>query len=180
VSTYNFTLSSGDAATAEFTSFTFGGSPSQGTQALSYGSNNATLTATGGLAGISAGSNVTLGTVTVRGNNTGSTTLGMSVSTLLDGSNANINAGVSGGQVSVTQGPSALPGQSQAPTDPDSDGVYEDINGDGSADLRDLQPFFNLVQTSASSPSNAAFFDINGDGNADLKDLQPFFNEVRR
>jgi hypothetical protein len=76
-------------------------------------------------------------------------------------------------------GPGTLPGQNQPPTDPDNDGVYEDLNGDGSADLKDLQPFFNLVQPSATPPSNPSFFDINGDGRATLKDLQPFFNEVR-
>jgi PKD repeat protein len=102
------------------------------------------------------------------------------VNSLLDSNNGRITiAGVRDGQVSVTGGPSALPGQSQAPTDQDNDGVYEDVNGDGTADLRDLQPFFNLVRPSASSPNNPSFFDVNGDGSADLRDLQPFFNEVR-
>ena len=179
VSTYSFTLTSGDSNTATFTDFSFGGSPSSSTKQLRYGSNNATLTATGGLAGISAGSNVTLGTVTIKGTTKGSTTLGVTVDSLLDRNNAQISAGVSNGTVSVTSGPSALPGQSQPPTDPDGDGVFEDLNGDGSADLRDLQPFFNLVRPSASPPSTPSAFDINGDGSADLRDLQPFFNEVR-
>lgn len=179
VGSYSFTVISDDPATATFTNFTFGGSPSSSTKQLSYSANNATLTATGGLAGIAAGSNVTLGTVTVTGNSTGSTTLGLRINSLFDGNNDQISVGVTNASISVTSGPNTLPGQNQAPTDPDNDGVYEDLNGDGSADLRDLQPFFNLVRPSASPLNNPSYFDINGDGSTGLRDLQPFFNEVR-
>jgi len=179
VQTYSFTVTSGNDATATFTDFAFGGSPNPSTSSLSYGSNNATLTATGGFAGISAGSNVTLGTVTVTGNNTGATNIDLTVTQLLDSSNNKISAGVQNGTVAVNAGPGDLTGDGNPATDPDTDGVYEDINGDGNADLRDLQPFFNLVRPSASAPSNPSFFDVNGDGKADLRDLQPFFNKVR-
>jgi hypothetical protein len=179
VSTYAYTVTSDDANTATLTDFSFGGSPSPSTRSASFSSTNETLTVSGGLAGISAGSNVTLGTVTVAGNNTGSTNIGLSLTTLLDGNNDNVNANIQNGTVTVQAGPGDLTGDGRPATDPDSDGVYEDINGDGSADLRDLQPFFNLVKPGGSPLSSPRFVDFNGDGSAGLRDLQPFFNEVR-
>ena len=79
----------------------------------------------------------------------------------------------------TVSGPGDITGNGMRATDPDGDGVYEDINGDGNANLADLQPFFSLVRPSASAPSNPSFFDVNGDGQAGLQDLQPFFNKVR-
>lgn len=177
VSTYAYTVTSGDANTATLTDFTFSGSPTLTN--LNYGTNNATLSATGSFAGISAGSNVTLGTVTVTGNNTGATNLDLTVTQLLDTKNNNLNPSVQNGTVTVQAGPGDLTGDGQPATDPDNDGVYEDINGDGKADLRDLQPFFNLVKPGGSPLSSPRFVDFNGDGSAGLRDLQPFFNEVR-
>jgi len=71
-----------------------------------------------------------------------------------------------------------LTGNGLAAQDLDSDGFYEDINGDGSANLRDLKPFFDIVRPSTPTPSAMAL-DFNSDGTVDLRDLQPFFTEVR-
>jgi hypothetical protein len=69
--------------------------------------------------------------------------------------------------------PGDLTGNGQVAKDIDSDGLYEDINGDGNANLRDLQPFFATVRPSTPTPSTMPL-DFNGDGTVDLRDLQPF------
>jgi hypothetical protein len=90
--------------------------------------------------------------------------------------------------VSVSQQSSTPPGNSpslrdltgngQAATDPDGDGVYEDINGDGKANLLDLQPFFKIAKPGGKSVSSPAALDFNGDGSPTLRDLRPFFKEI--
>jgi hypothetical protein len=76
-------------------------------------------------------------------------------------------------------GPGDLTGDGNDATDPNGDGQFEDINGDGNATLQDLQPYFDVVRPGTSAPSNPSFFDYNNDGNATLQDLQPYFDEVR-
>ena len=60
------------------------------------------------------------------------------------------------------------------PTDPDGDGKYEDINGDGVLDSSDTQAFFDNLN---SLRGNSAF-DFNGDGTVDVVDVQKLSTEV--
>ena len=67
-----------------------------------------------------------------------------------------------------------LPNQ---PTDPDGDGRYEDLNGDGESDIADVQAMFanrddELIR------GNPDAFDFNDDGTADVVDVQRLFDEV--
>ena len=72
----------------------------------------------------------------------------------------------------------ALPGQSNPAEDIDSDGKFEDVNGDGSADLFDALDYYNngdsdLIQ------NNVSVFDFDGDGDAgDLFDALARWNEI--
>jgi subtilisin family serine protease len=85
--------------------------------------------------------------------------------------------------LTVSAPPSVAPGiltaNGKPATDPDGDGIFEDINGDGVANLQDLKPFFNVVRPAGSGVNNPAFLDLTGDGKADLQDFRPFFDEVR-
>ncbi len=77
----------------------------------------------------------------------------------------------------VDQGPPTLPGFENAPTDPDGDGVYEDVNGDGDVNVGDVQALFAnddgpVVQ------NNTAAFDVNGDGAVNVGDVQALFAET--
>ncbi|MUV90971.1 PKD domain-containing protein [Halapricum sp. CBA1109] len=72
----------------------------------------------------------------------------------------------------------ALPGQSNPAQDIDGDGKFEDVNGDGSADLFDALDYYNngdsdLIQ------NNVSAFDFDGDGDAgDLFDALALWNEI--
>jgi hypothetical protein len=60
------------------------------------------------------------------------------------------------------------------PTDPDGDGLYEDVNGDGSVNAGDAQALFaNLNDPAVQSDVDA--FDFNGDGSIDVGDAQALF-----
>lgn len=64
------------------------------------------------------------------------------------------------------------------PTDPDGDGLYEDVNGDGESDIADAQALFaNRENEVVQNNSNA--FDFNEDGTVDVVDVQKLFTETR-
>lgn len=178
VSTYSYKISTNNTNAAIITGFQFAGTPNQ--QTISYGASNASVTVYGSVANIPAGTNVSIGTVMVSGANSGKASIGLQITQLID-----LNGGfmtykkITNGSINITSGPGDLTGNGKGATDPNGDGEYEDINGDGTADLRDLQPYFNLVKPGSGSLSNPNPVDFNGDGQADLRDLKPFFNEVK-
>jgi PKD repeat protein len=63
-----------------------------------------------------------------------------------------------------------------APSDPDEDGRYEDVNGDGSVDVVDVQSLFSNLDT-PTVRNNPQAFDFNGDGRVDVVDVQALFVE---
>jgi hypothetical protein len=71
-------------------------------------------------------------------------------------------------------GPGPVGGFENAPTDPDGDGKYEDVNGDGSVDVGDAQAIFSNAQDPVVQ-NNVAAFDYNGDGSVDVGDAQALF-----
>ena len=86
-------------------------------------------------------------------------------------------------EVEVTA-PSPIPPQTNAPgpiraglptpTDPDGDGLYEDVNGNGRVDYSDVALFAANINNVA---GNAAF-DFNGDGTVDIYDVSTLALEV--
>jgi len=60
------------------------------------------------------------------------------------------------------------------PTDPDGDGVYEDVNGDGEVNVVDVQALFNNYDA-ASVQRHSEAFDFNGDGETNIVDVQRLF-----
>ncbi len=63
------------------------------------------------------------------------------------------------------------------PTDPDGDGLYEDINGDSKSDIVDVQALFKN-QENETIQNNANAFDFNGDGTVNVVDVQKLFSEM--
>lgn len=63
------------------------------------------------------------------------------------------------------------------PTDPDNDGVYEDINGDGQVDITDVQAFFRYREDTIIQEHSTAF-DFTGDGEVDIVDVQRLYVET--
>ncbi len=70
-----------------------------------------------------------------------------------------------------------FPGFTTFPTDPDSDGLYEDINGNGRKDFSDVVLFFDdLEWVAANEP--VASFDFNGNGRIDFDAVVRLFEEL--
>ncbi|HPX74156.1 MAG TPA: dockerin type I domain-containing protein, partial [Methanoregulaceae archaeon] len=63
------------------------------------------------------------------------------------------------------------------PTDPDNDGLYEDLNGNGRCDFADVVLYFNQMNWIAENEPVSAF-DYNGNGEIDFSDLILLFHMV--
>ncbi|PSP89551.1 peptidase S8 [Halobacteriales archaeon QS_4_69_34] len=68
-------------------------------------------------------------------------------------------------------------GYANPPTDPDDDGRYEDVNGDGDAGIVDVQALFANRDDDVVA-SNPDAFDFNGDGSTGIVDVQALFTEL--
>jgi hypothetical protein len=70
-----------------------------------------------------------------------------------------------------------LPGFLKLPTDPDGDGIYEDLNGNDRLDFADVVLYFNQMEwIAANEPVDA--FDLNGNGRIDFADIVELFGEI--
>lgn len=67
-----------------------------------------------------------------------------------------------------------ITGDGNAATDPDGDGLFEDVNGDGSFSVVDVQALFANLDSDAVQ-DNPELFDFNGDGEVDVTDVQALF-----
>jgi len=104
------------------------------------------------------------------------TTTGTYTVTLAAANSAGTNTYIRTGYITVTAAAIALPDQTNVPTDPDGDGLYEDLNGNSRKDYNDLQVYFsNMVWMATNEP--VAFFDFNGNERIDYNDLQALFRE---
>nr|WP_226013533.1 family 43 glycosylhydrolase [Halomicrobium salinisoli] len=73
--------------------------------------------------------------------------------------------------------PPAVGENANAPTDPDGDGLYEDLNGNGEADYSDVVDYFNNMDEPAMT-DHADAYDYNGNGEVDFADLVDLFGRV--
>ena len=71
--------------------------------------------------------------------------------------------------------PQLFPGGAGAPQDPDADGLYEDVNGNGRQDFADVVLFFNQMTWCAENEPLAAF-DFNRNDRIDFADAVLLFN----
>lgn len=71
--------------------------------------------------------------------------------------------------------PGDITGNGNPATDPDGDGVYEDVNGDGDATVSDVQALFANQDTASQYPPA---FDFNADGETTVLDVQALFVEL--
>ncbi|MEN6518854.1 MAG: NosD domain-containing protein [Methanospirillum sp.] len=70
-----------------------------------------------------------------------------------------------------------VPGGSGLPADTNTDGLYDDVNGNGRNDFADVVLYFNQVSwISANEP--VAAFDYNGNGRIDFADVVWLFNNL--
>jgi PKD repeat protein len=73
--------------------------------------------------------------------------------------------------------PVALPDQSGIPTDPDTDGLFEDLNANSRIDFADVSLYFSRMDWITENEP-VGLFDFNGNGRIDFADIVVLFHEV--
>jgi len=87
--------------------------------------------------------------------------------------------GLLDGLESAFERPVPLPTFETAPADPDDDGLYEDVNGDGHVDVNDVQAL-DAYRSSDAVTNHPAGFDFDGSGEVTQSDVEALFEEVSR
>ncbi|GCF12345.1 hypothetical protein Harman_02800 [Haloarcula mannanilytica] len=122
----------------------------------------------------SGGMDVPLATLDVRADSGGTTDLTVSVEQMDDESGTAIEAETRNGL--IVGGPDTIIGDA-APTDPDGDGHFEDLNGNGRLDYEDVQVLFENMD-SDSVRLNVGAYDFNENGQIDFADVTELYEEV--
>ncbi|MFC3477419.1 S8 family serine peptidase [Halobacterium litoreum] len=86
-------------------------------------------------------------------------------------------AAVSTGIPDAIEGGVDVMGETYYPADPDGDGKYEDVNGDGVVDMDDVELLYQMALRNV-VPADTAAFDFNGDGTFDMYDVQALVRQV--
>ncbi|WP_226023893.1 endo-1,4-beta-xylanase [Halomicrobium salinisoli] len=73
--------------------------------------------------------------------------------------------------------PPAVGDNENRPTDPDGDGLYEDLNGNGEADYSDVVDYFNNMED-PSMTDHVDAYDYNGNDEIDFADVVDLFGQV--
>jgi subtilisin family serine protease len=89
----------------------------------------------------------------------------------------NTSAAVGKGIPDSIEGGLEVGGETYFPADPDNDGVYEDVNGDGVVDMDDVELLYQMALRNV-VPSSATAFDVNDDGRFDMYDVQALIRQV--
>jgi hypothetical protein len=119
--------------------------------------------------------NVLLGSVTVvatESANVSQTDVTVRVSQIDDDTGDPINIETQNGTISVTE-QAPLAENLSPPTDPDNDGVFEDINGNGRLDFSDVVALFENLPD-----ARAPFQDFNDNGRIDFDDIVELFKQI--
>jgi len=72
-----------------------------------------------------------------------------------------------------------FPGYPNLPTDPDGDGLYEDINGNGILDYDDVVAFYqNMAWVAGNTAVGIEPYDFNGNGRIDYDDVVVLYYRI--
>lgn len=88
-----------------------------------------------------------------------------------------LNAAATADGRTVTGPPRIDPSLDGPPTDPDSDGNYEDLNGNGRTDFDDVVVLFEYIDDPAVT-DHVSVYDFNMNGRVDYDDIITLFEEV--
>jgi PKD repeat protein len=113
-------------------------------------------------------SDATLGAVTFDAVTAGETAVTISVAAIDDESGDALSPTTTAGTLSVLSLPTFEGGAT--PTDPDGDGQFEDLNGNGELDYDDVVLLFNNTESEAVT-DNVDAFDFNDNGRIDFDDV---------
>jgi hypothetical protein len=169
------TLTLTNSSVGAIESVTVSGSPDQ--TDISYSANNDSVSVKAYGLDLAAEDTATIIQVTVSADTVGTTDLQVSNTTVGSTSGEDIPVRAESGATIRSVNLSAVGGFDQAPTDPDSDGKFEDINGDGEVTISDVQAIFVNIDDPVLQ-DNPELFDFSGNGEVNIVDVQRLFVEV--
>jgi hypothetical protein len=175
VGAFDLTITSSDTGVATITNaaITAPLADNEDLSSVSVSDGSATLEAA--LRDTDDSGDVTIGTVTLTGQGAGTTDVGVSVEAIGDeDANSYTVASETGASLDVIELEPVI--GSSVPTDPDDDGTYEDVNGDGDLTVNDVQALWANRDDDAIT-SFGEFYDFNNDGEFNVVDVQALWNE---
>lgn len=121
--------------------------------------------------------NVALGAVNLTGGTRGETTLALRVVRLDDDHGEGVAAGTNAGTFRVPDVASVVP--PRVPSDPDRDGLYEDVNGNDALDMDDAVELFRGLSAGQDAiVDHPGPYDFNDNDELDADDAVELFHEI--
>jgi PKD repeat protein len=114
--------------------------------------------------------NISLGTIGFRGVAVGESEILISVDRMTGDAGGYIRTSPVPGILNVTADLDPFPGFNETPTDPDHDGLFEDVNGNQVIDYNDVVVYYQNLEW-IPEHENVVFFDYNANGEIDYDDV---------
>jgi len=173
---YRLTASVGDATVATIEDASYSGLGTTMDPAISDDGTAVELKASDTGDAVEAGaSDVELARIDIAGLAAGTTSLSLSVEAF-DADDGSVISPMTVSGTLESRGVEAIDGEA-LPTDPDGDGVYEDLNGNGKIDADDVVLLFQHKDDEVLTEHTAAY-DLNGNGRIDFDDVNRLFDET--
>lgn len=179
VGAYGLNLSIADTSTARITNVSVLGDPGQVDTAVAQDRSTAMFDVA--LAEYAGPGRVAVATVTLTGEAAGNTSLNVTVEALgttgTDGSVEDYNVTATTNATVEVVDVDPVGSFENPPTDPDNDGKFEDVNGNGKFTLVDVQALF-AHRDDGEVQARPELFDFTGNGQVDVVDVQALFQEA--
>ena len=175
---YEFTVTVTDTSVVEITTVTETNTGGTGETTVAEDGSQATFNRALLNDSFDPAAEITIGSVTVTTGDAadGATDLTLDANSLGDAGGTGYTVDATATATVETIDAPDVTGNGQPATDPDGDGKFEDINGDGSSDVLDVQALFQ--NSDADAVQNTAGFDFNDDGSVDVLDVQALFQQL--
>lgn len=172
--TYNVTVSLDNGTVGNITGTSANAISGRAFQVVNQSQNSVTFRASDLAGQVQSGaSNINLATVDIAATTEGSSGISVTVNSLTNDNGNAVGPAVNNGQVTVQQTPfqGSVPGAGgqSPPADPNGDGLFEDVDGDGTADFDDAVAL-SFVSSGQLTTDQIDALDFDGDGDVDFND----------